>query len=89
MLCFRVTSVIQAQEHLESLNYLVYLGNSQKPNVAGLSITSRSPNLLTHFVYGRMTLLLSFPIPHCCKIIGQKHLELEGVWVWVCVAGGW
>lgn len=39
--------MIQAQEHPESLNYPVYLGSSQKPNVAGLGVTSA----FTHVVW--------------------------------------
>lgn len=35
-----------------------------------------------------MTLLLSFPIPGCCKLIGQKNLDLEGVCMGWGVAGG-
>lgn len=34
---------------------------------------------ITSLFYGRMTLLLSFPVPGCCKLIGQKNLDLEGV----------
>ena len=84
MLFFKITSVIQAQEPPRPFKQPGIFGQLSEAKCGKTQHHLKVTVPLTSCIYGRMTLHLSFSIPGCCKITGQKNFRARRV----CVVRG-